>query len=129
VFEVNEAKKEILEHLVIRDWTPTDLAEELDKSTNTVYNHLGELHERGLLTRTQVPAKTRPKTQYSIGEGFLQYIAVLPGRYTEKSVELTPEKQAILHIWDIPQEEFHPFVQKYWWALTNSADGDDRDDV
>lgn len=129
VFEVNEAKKEILEYLVIQDWTPTDLAEELDKSTNTVYNHLEELHERGLLTRTQVPAKTRPKTQYSIGEGFLQYVAVLPGRYTQKSVELSPEKQAILHIWDIPQAEFHPFVQKYWWGITNSEDLDYRVDV
>jgi len=129
VFEVSTAKKEILEHLAIQDWTPTDLADELGTSVNTVYNHLEELHERGLLTGEQVPAKTRPKTKYSIGNGFLQYIAVFPGRYTEKSLELTPEKHAMLHIWDLPQEEFHPFVQQYWWGLTNSADVDYREAV
>jgi DNA-binding transcriptional ArsR family regulator len=77
-------------------WTPTDLAQELDKSRNTVYNHLESLYDQGVLTKTQVAAKTRPKTEYSIEDGFMQYIAVLPGHYKEKSLELTPEKQTVL---------------------------------
>jgi len=129
MFDVSTAKKEILRKLSEQDWTPTDLAEELGRSRNTIYNHLTDLHEQGVLTKKQVAAKTRPKTEYSIGDGFMQYVAILPGTYTEKTVELTPRKQAVLRIWDIPQEEFQPFVENYWWGLKNNADIDYREDV
>lgn len=129
VFEVSTAKKEILQKLTEQAWTPTDLAEELDKSRNTVYNHLEDLHKQGVLTKKQVAAKTRPKTEYSIDDGFIQYIAVLPGQYTEKSIKLTPEKQAILRIWSVPQEEFQPYIENYWWSIKNSADINYRDEI
>lgn len=129
VFEVSTAKKEILQKLTEQPWTPTELAEELDKSRNTIYNHLTDLHDQGLLTKTAVPAKTRPRTQYSIDDGFMQYIAVLPGQYTEQSLPLTPEKQSVLRAWSIPQEEFHPYVENYWWSIKNSTDLNYRDDI
>jgi predicted nucleotidyltransferase/DNA-binding HxlR family transcriptional regulator len=129
LFNVTTAKKEILRKLSEQDWTPTDLAEELERSRNTIYNHLTDLHEQGVLTKKKVAAKTRPKTEYSIGDGFMQYVTVLPGKYTEKTVELTPRKQAVLRIWDIPQEEFQPFVESYWWGLKNNADIDYREDL
>jgi len=129
VFEVSTAKQEILEKLAEQDWTPTDLAEELGKSRTTVYNHLNELHQNGILTKQKVAAKTRPKTEYSIGNGFIQYVSVLPGQYQEKTLELTPEKQAALRIWNIPQEKFHPFIEHYWWSIKNSADLDYRDEI
>jgi predicted nucleotidyltransferase/DNA-binding HxlR family transcriptional regulator len=129
VFEVSTAKKQILEKLAERAWSPTDLAEELDKSRNTVYNHLEDLHNQGALTKRKVAAKTRPKTEYSIGDGFIQYIAALPGQYTEKTLELTPEKQATLRIWNLPQEELQPYIEKYWWRIKNSADLDHQEDI
>lgn len=129
VFEVSTAKKKILQKLTERDWTPTDLAQELDKSRNTIYNHLDELYEQGILTKKQVAAKTRPKTEYSIEDGFIQYIAVLPGQYSEKSFPLTPEKQAVLRIWDIPQDEFQPFIEDYWWSIKQSADVSYQEDI
>ncbi len=129
VFEVSTAKKEILQKLAEQAWTPTDLAEELDKSRNTVYNHLEDLHSQGVLTKKQVAAKTRPKTEYSIGDGFMQYLAVLPGQYTEKSLKLTPEKQAVLRVWSVPQEEFQPYIESYWWSIKNSADVNYRKEI
>lgn len=42
VFEVSTAEKEILQRLTEQDWTPTDLADELDTSRNTIYNHHDE---------------------------------------------------------------------------------------
>jgi predicted nucleotidyltransferase/DNA-binding transcriptional ArsR family regulator len=121
-FALNRAKREVLEKLAERDWTPTDLAEELDKSPETVYNHLNDLTERGVLMKTKVEAKTRPKTEYSIGNGFVQYITVLPGQFSEGTIELTESKEALFRIWDIPQEEFHPYLETYWWLLRNSED-------
>jgi len=35
MFEVSGARREILRRLAARDWSPTDLAEELDKSPET----------------------------------------------------------------------------------------------
>ena len=122
VFEVSTAKKEILQKLSEQAWTPTDLAEELDKSRNTVYNHLEDLYDQKVLTKKQVAAKTRPKTEYSIDDGFMQYIAVLPDQYTEKSIKLTPEKQKVLRIWSIPQKEFQPYIESYWWNFKNQVD-------
>lgn len=129
VFEVSTARKEIMEKLAERAWTPTALADELNKSRNTVYNHLEALHEQGVLAREKVPAKTRPRTEYNIGDGFMQYLAVLPGQYTERSLHVTPEKRAILRIWNIPQEAFHPYVENYWWNLKHSTDLDYREAI
>lgn len=129
VFEINAAKEEVLRKLTEQNWTSTELAEELGKSRNAVYNHLNTLYDQGVLAKTKVAAKTRPKTEYSIGDGFVQYIAVLPGQFVEKSVELTPEKEAVIRTWSLPQDRFHPFVADYWWNLRNHADIDYPEDI
>jgi DNA-binding Lrp family transcriptional regulator len=117
MFEVSTAKKQILEKLTQQDWTPTDLAEELGKSPETVYNHLDELAEQGVLTKKKVAAKTRPKTEYSIDDGFIHYMTVLPGQLTERNLELDTNKTALFRIWAIPQPEFHPSVEELWHTL------------
>lgn len=122
MFEVSSAKKQILERLVEQDWTPTELSEQLDKSRNTVYNHLEDLHDQGLLTKEKVKAKTRPMTKYSLEQGFLQYVTVMPGQYEEKSMTLSRRKEALLRIWNIPQEEFHPYIEDYWGNIRNHVD-------
>lgn len=129
MFEIGSAKEEILRRLVLRDWTPTDLARELGKSTSTVYNHLDDLAEVGVLTETRVPAKTRPKTEYSIGDGFLQYVTVLPGEYRERVLQLDAYKKVTVRIWNIPQAEFHPFVQRAWWRLRTDPAVDFANDI
>lgn len=120
MFEVSRAKRAVLEKLADGDWTPTALADELEKSPSTIYNHLDDLHRRGVVTKRQVAAKTRPETEYSLGDGFLQYVSVLPEGVTERTVSMTPEKRATLQIWNLPQAEFHPFVEEYWWAIRTS---------
>jgi len=116
-FEVSTAKKQVLEKLADRDWSPTELAEELGKSPGTIYNHLHDLAEQGVLTTQEVAAKTRPKTEYSIGDGFVQYIAVLPGTFAEGTLALDANKAAFLRIWLVPQAAFHPYLEELWWRL------------
>lgn len=122
LFEVSTAKKQILDYLVEQDWSPTELAAELGKSPETLYNHLNELAEQGVLTKTSVAAKTRPKTEYSIGDGFVEYIAILPGQVIQRTLELDATKEALFRIWAVPQQEFHPYLEKLWWQL-NQEDG------
>lgn len=122
MFEISEAKKQILGKLVEHDRTPTDLAEEIGKSRETVYNHLHELHEMGVLSKTKVPAKTRPKTKYSIGEGFVQYVSVIPDQFSIRTITLSGNKGPLFRIWAIPQESFHPYLERYWWSLITHAD-------
>jgi len=129
VFEVSTAKKKVLQKLSEQAYAPTDLAEELDKSRNTVYNHLEDLYNQGILSKKQVAAKTRPKTRYSIDDGFIKYIAVLPGQYTQKNLKLTPERQPVLRIWSLPQEEFQPYIESYWWSIKNSVDINYREEI
>lgn len=129
MFEVSAAKAEILRQLVRRDWTPTDLAAELGKSTAAVYNHLDDLAERGLLTRTQVPAKTRPKTEYSIEDGFVHWLVALPGMYQERGLRLDAHKAALIRIWAVPQAMFHPYLEVFWWDLRRDAELSLADDV
>lgn len=118
-FEVSDARRRVIRKLTERDWTPTDLAAELETSTEAVYNHLDDLEERGVLTTRKVAATTRPRTEYSIGRGFLQYVAVLPGQYRERATDLDDRKEAIVRIWNVPQERFHAPIERYWWALAN----------
>lgn len=117
VFEISTAKKQVLAKLVERDWSPTELADELGKSPSTMYNHLHALAEQGVLTTENVTAKTRPKTAYSIGDGFVQYVAVLPGTFAEGTLTLDRSKAAFLRIWLLPQPEFHPYLEELWWQL------------
>ena len=114
MFEVSRAKKQILEKLVKRPWAPTDLARDLGNSTETVYNHLNDLAQMGVLEKSKEKAKTRPKTVYSIGDGFVQYLAVLPGQFVLRTVETNENKKALLRIWAIPQERFHPYLEEIW---------------
>ena len=116
-FEVGTAREEVLEKLAERDWTATDLAADLDKSTAAVYHHLDALAERGVASKRQVAAKTRPKTEYSIDEGFVQYLTVLPGQYAQGTLPLDANKRALLAIWTIPQPEFHPYLETLWFQL------------
>lgn len=129
MFEVSTARRDVLRKLAERDWTPTDLAQELGKSRSAVYNHLDELYEQGVLTKRQVPAKTRPATEYSIGDGVVQYLTVMPGQYDERSHDLTPEKRAVLRIWGLPQERYHSVVERYWWRLKTCDAVDVCEDV
>ena len=117
MFEVSAAREEVLEKLAERDWTATDLAEELKKSTAAVYNHLDALADRGIVSKRQVAAKTRPKTEYSIDEGFVQYLAVFPGQYARGTFPIDDNKRAFLSIWTIPQSEFHPYLETLWFQL------------
>lgn len=124
MFDVSGAKREVLRMLAEQDWSPTDLADALGKSPESVYNHLHELEEQGVLTKSQVPAKTRPKTVYSIGDGLIQYVTVLPGQFREGSLTVDLTKEVMFRIWAIPQEEFHPYLERYWWSMRMSADVD-----
>lgn len=122
MFEISTAKREILQRLAQQDWSPTDLAEELAKSPETIYNHLHDLEEQGVLSKTQVPAKTRPKTVYSIGDGLVQYVTVLPGQFQEGSLPVSETKEVMFRIWAVPQEEFHPYLERYWWSIKTDID-------
>lgn len=116
-FEVSAAREEVLEKLAESDWTATELAEVLGKSTPAVYNHLDALAEKGVVSKRQVAAKTRPKTEYNIDDGFVQYLAVLPGQYARGTLPLDHNKRALLGIWTVPQPEFHPFLESLWFQL------------
>jgi DNA-binding Lrp family transcriptional regulator len=129
VFAVSAAKKQILQKLVEQDWSPTDLAEELGKSPETIYNHLHDLAEQGVLSTTTVEAKTRPKTEYSIGNGLIQYIAVLPGRFQEGTLDLDVHKETVFRIWMVPQDTFHPYLERYWWQLRTYEDLSFEEDI
>lgn len=122
LFEVSRVKREILIKLTEKDWTPTELSKELDKSTEAIYNHLNSLAELGILEKEKVPAKTRPKNKYSIDDGFIQYLAVLPGSFISRTLPLTQNKKTILKIWDIDQEEFHTYLENFWWTIKNNPD-------
>lgn len=118
-FEVSSAKREVIRKMTERDWTPTALAEELDKSTSTVYNHLEDLTDDGVLQKQQVAGKTRPRTEYSLGDGFVQYIAAMPEGFSERSLPLDWSKRAILRIWAIPQPEFHRYLEELWSQINH----------
>lgn len=129
VFELTRAKERVLRKLAERDWTPTDLADELETSRQSAYNHLDELDRLGVLTTRKVAGKTRPRTEYSIGDGFFQYVAVLPGQFEHEALDVTPNKLAMFRIWSVPQPEFHPFIERYWFELRTEADVEFREDV
>lgn len=120
MFQVSEAKREVLRSLAERDWSPTDLAEELGKSPETVYNHLHDLEEMGLLETRTVAVKTRPKTEYSIGNGLIQYITLLPGQFREGTLNIDETKEVMFRIWALPQAELHVYLERFMWSMWTS---------
>ncbi len=120
MFAVSRAKKAVLQALSDRDWTPTVPAADLGTTMESIDNYLDELAEHVLLRTRRVPAKTRPKTVYSIGREFVQYLVVAPGRVEEGAFGLDDTKSPLISLWSLPQVAYHPFLQEYWWQLTHS---------
>ena len=117
VFELSESKRDVLARMAEGDWSPTELAEELDRTRESVYNHLADLDDAGVVSKRRAPAKTRPRTVYSVEEGFVRSVVVVPGVFDDTFASVDADKAGTLRAWALPDERFHRPVEELWWEL------------
>src|SRR3989304_4728016 len=106
----------IIQELSKGDRTPTGLAGRLRISVQGVHAHLKQLEREGLVQRAgAAKGKTRPYTAYSLGGGFLSFVEALPGEARKRTLRIDDDVRLHLRIWSIPQQEYHHYVESFWW--------------
>lgn len=116
-------RREVFESLVDADRSATELADRLDRSVQTVYDHLESLREMGYIKQVgKRSGKTRPETLYTASE-FGQIFAAFDGELLERNVTLTQTHKTMLSVLRVPQSEFHPLLFSYLFVSPNDWRG------
>ena len=104
-------ERKVLELLLERPRSPTEVADELGVSVQTASRNLKQLVEREFAERTH-NGGGRGYKRYRARE-FAQVFAGYDGELVEKTLPISDEKRAVLSIWQVPQPEFHPILLSY----------------
>lgn len=116
--ELSGTRWRIVRELSKGDLTPTKLAKRLKISLPSIYAQLKQLERENLVKRVEdSKGKTRPYTTYGLGEGFLYFIEAFPGEARKRILRADEDVMVQLRIWSIPQQEYHYYVECFWWEL------------
>lgn len=116
-------KRDVVEILADGEAAPTDIADELDVSVQTVHRHLQSLREDGYVRKSGKRAgTTRPYTLYAIEEtGHL--FSVRDGKVAERTLDLGDVQKLLFSILEVPQETFHLPLLSYLVDPPGTMDG------
>lgn len=103
--------------------TPTELATLLKISLPSLHEHLTYLEKENMIMRTEgKKGKTRPYTEYSLGQGFVYFIKAMPGEAEQKFMAIDEDLKLHLRVWSIPQKGYHHCIEAFWWELQGHLD-------
>lgn len=116
--ELSGTRWGIVRELSKGDLTPSQLASKLKMSLPGVYAPLKQLEREHLVKRVEnSKGTTRPYTTYGLGEGFLYFIEAFPGEARKRILRADEDVRVQLRIWSIPQQDYHYYVECFWWEL------------
>ncbi|PSQ50619.1 hypothetical protein BRD12_04435 [Halobacteriales archaeon SW_12_67_38] len=99
-----KTEREVLELLLERPRSPTEVADELEVSVQTASRTLKQLVEREFAERTR-EGGNRGYKQYR-AQDFAQVFAGYDGRLFERTLDLTDTQRLVTSILKVPQSEF-----------------------
>lgn len=106
--------RDVLELLLERPRSPTEVAEELGVSVQTASRHLRGLVEQGFAEETR-RTEGRGYKRYEARE-FARVFAAFDGELFEKTLSLSPTERAVLSTLRVPQPEFRPALLTYLFS-------------
>jgi len=108
----------ILELLGEKNRSPSELSKLLKISAPSLHRHLEYLENNKIIKREgEIKGKTKPFNVYSLGNGFIEIIRVTSGDVTKQHIEIDENLKVYFKIRQIPQKEFHYFVERFWWEI------------
>jgi len=123
MLNLNPTKWKIIEELSKKNLTPTELSKKLGITLPSLHTQLKELEQKELIKKSgEIKGKTRPYAEYSLGEGFLYFIKVLPNEVEKKLIQIDNNVKLHLRIWSIPQKQYHYYIESIWWKLQDYID-------
>jgi DNA-binding transcriptional ArsR family regulator len=118
-------EREVLELLLERPCSPTEVADELGVSVQTASRNLKRLVEREFAERTR-DGGGRGYKRYRARE-FAQVFAGYDGELLERVLPLSDEKRTVLSVWKIPQPKFQPILLSYLYTTPETEFGGEID--
>lgn len=112
-------EREVLELLLERPRSPTEVADELGVSVQTASRNLKRLVEQEFAERTR-DGEGRGYKRYRAKE-FAQVFAGYDGELFERTVEPTQTHRLITSVLKVPQPDFHPVLIS-WLFFENDVD-------
>lgn len=107
-------EREVLELLFEHPRSPTEIADELGVSVQTASRNLKKLVDREFAERTR-DSEGRGYKRYRARE-FTRVLAGFDNELFDRTLELTPEKRAVLSVWQVPQTEFHSVLLSWLFS-------------
>lgn len=110
---ITGTERSVLELLFDRGGhSPTEVADALNVSVQTASRNLRQLADRGLV---RAASDSDDHRGYKVYEpvSFASVFAGIEGALIERTFVPSAEKRAILSVWQVPQEEFHPALASY----------------
>ena len=118
MIDLNKTKWRIIEELSKGNKTPTELAKKLRITLPSIHAQLKMLEQEKLVKKIgEIKGKTRPYAEYSIGDGFIYFIKVLPNETEQRFLAIDQNLKLHLRIWSIPQKEYHYYIESFWWQI------------
>lgn len=118
MLDINKTKWNIIKELSQGDKTPTELSKRLKLSLPSIHEQLKALEQKNLIEKKgQVKGKTRPYAEYSIGNGFIYFMKVLPKETEQRFLPIDENLKLHLRIWSIPQKRYHYYLENFWWRI------------
>lgn len=115
---INKTQWKIVKELSKGNRTQSELAKTFKMSLPSIHMQLKSLEREKLVKKVgEIKGKTRPYAEYSIGNGFIYFMKVLPNEAEQTFLEIDENIKLHLRIWSIPQREYQFYVEKFWWGL------------
>lgn len=122
MFNLTETKWKIIKELLKGNKTPTKISKKLGMSLPAIHRELTDLEREGIIKKEgKIKGKTRPFFEYSLKE-FIHFIKAFDGEAEEKFLPIDENFKLHFRIWTISQQEFHYYIENFWWSLRNLDD-------
>lgn len=119
-----ESKWEIIKSLSTRPKSPIELCQELNTTISNVSQQLKLLETANLVKKHKLNTRSvgKPRMVYSISKNY-SYIVSAMEKFTDKRlINLDKYQEFVLRSWLFEKEEFHYYLEKFFWRIEDIID-------
>jgi predicted transcriptional regulator len=109
----------ILKILADKPASPLQISKELKTTIANVSQQLRLLDAYGLVKKERVQGsdKRKPRKLYSIAQDSAYYVTIAEKFAEKHRIKLSKHKNTILKIWSTEKEDWHYYLEKFYWKI------------
>lgn len=115
----SDAKWKILKMLSEKEFSPLQLAQELETTIPNISQQLKLLEVAGLVEKRRVSNKksNKPRLLFSLSSDYLYVVACMNHCASKNFFKATPYHRSVIRIWQLENPEMHYYLEKAFFYL------------